>query len=73
MAHGFPIRSVDQILRLPEVLRIVGLSRSTVYRLAANGDFPQPIRLGRRSTGWRLSELTEWLATRGRAREAGSR
>lgn len=53
-----------QILRLPAVLRITGLSRSTLYVLMAGGSFPQSIRLSQRTMGWNASEVRAWLARR---------
>ena len=50
----------DRILRRPEVERLTGLRKSTIYHLMSEGLFPRPIRLGRRAVGWRKSELTEW-------------
>ena len=35
--------------RLPEVERRTGLSRATLYRMAATGEFPRPIRLSVRA------------------------
>ena len=35
--------------RIPEVERRTGLSRATVYRMAAAGEFPKPVRLSVRS------------------------
>ena len=42
----------DQFLRLPEVLRLVGLCKSTVYRLEAAGLFPRRRKIGPRAVGW---------------------
>ena len=33
-------------IRLPEVLKLTGLSRTTVWRRVAAGEFPVPLRLG---------------------------
>lgn len=54
----------QQVLRLPDVQAITKLSRTTLYRLTANGDFPKPIALGQRAVGWRLSDVNEWIAAR---------
>lgn len=55
-----------QILKLPEVKRITGLSGSTIYRMASNeqASFPKPIKLGQRSSGWIKSEVEQWLNER---------
>ena len=36
----------NRILRLPEVLALTGLSKSTIYRLMPVGEFPQSVKLG---------------------------
>ncbi|KTT76155.1 helix-turn-helix transcriptional regulator [Sphingomonas endophytica] len=54
----------NRILRRPEVERIVGLGRSSIYRLISEGLFPRPIAIGRRAVGWTLSSIEEWLSLR---------
>jgi len=49
------------IMRLPEVRRTTGLSRSTLYMRIAEGKFPRPINLGGRAVGWLQSEVEAWL------------
>ena len=41
------------IIRLPEVTKRTGLSRSTIYDRIRENAFPQPIQLGHsRNVGW---------------------
>lgn len=47
--------------RLSDVIRITALSRSTIYRRIAAGEFPAQISLGGRATGWRREALQTWL------------
>jgi prophage regulatory protein len=56
-----------ELLRLPEVKRLSGLSRSTIYRLESQGHFPARVRLSERATAWRATEIFSWLAARPRA------
>lgn len=56
--------TAGRILRLRDVLRFVGLSRSSLYRLVAAGDFPQPVPLGARTIGWVGAEIDDWLTKR---------
>ena len=59
------------ILRLPAVQTKVQLSRSSIYRLEAEGQFPKRVQLGTgHSVGWYLHEVEEWLATRPRVSDA---
>ena len=64
----------ERILRLAEVMAIVGLSRSTIYAWIAEESFPRYIRLGGKSVGWKYSEIMAWVekcaeATRSAERE----
>ena len=63
-----------KVIKMKELMGVVGISRSYLYALQARGDFPMPIRLveGGRATGYLRSEIDAWLkgridATRGNA------
>ena len=51
-------------LRCREVLRRTGLSRATIYRLMARGEFPQQHQLSRGRVGWSEEEIETWLRRR---------
>ncbi len=51
-------------LRMPTVMRMTGLGRSTIYRLIADRKFPSPVRLGPRAVAWRRSDLDQWSEAR---------
>jgi prophage regulatory protein len=51
-------------LRMPTVMRLTGLGRSTIYRLVADSKFPNPVRLGPRAIAWRRADLDLWSAAR---------
>ena len=50
-----------QILRVKEVARRLGISRSTLYVWIKEGRFPSPIRLGVRMVGWKDSDVNQWI------------
>ena len=54
----------DRLLRIREVLAIVGVSRSTLYQMMRRGAFPQSVQAHQRCARWRESEVLEWVATR---------
>ena len=56
------------LARLPTVLKVTGLGRSTIYRWIADGSFPPPVRLGPRAVAWRWSDLDRWTNSRDTAR-----
>lgn len=54
-----------KILRLKEVQRMTGLSRSTIYAEIAKGKFPKQVKLtGARSVGWHESAVIQWIESR---------
>ena len=44
-------------IRLPEVLTLLGISRSTFYAGIKKGKYPKPMRIGARVSGWRAAEI----------------
>ena len=61
---------LDSFLRLPEVMRITGRSRATIYRAMENGTFPKKIQLGENTVAWLESEIAAWIAERTATRAA---
>lgn len=55
---------MEKLLRLPQVLNTVGISRSTLYQLVARGDFPKPIKISRRACAWPESAVQRWIEMR---------
>ena len=54
----------EQFLRIREVLRLMGLSRATLYVMVNENQFPVPVRLRARTVAWRASQVKEWMDTR---------
>jgi prophage regulatory protein len=54
-------RMPSKILRLPSVLEISGLSRSSIYLRVAQGIFPKQVSLGARAIRWRESDVQTWI------------
>lgn len=52
--------NTTRLLRLPEVQRITGMGRSTIWKRAGDGTFPQPVKLGPRTTAWVAAEVEQW-------------
>ena len=54
----------DRVIRRREVQYNTGLSRSSLYRLIASGNFPPPIQLSENAVGWLATEVSAWIAGR---------
>jgi prophage regulatory protein len=52
------------ILRLPQVISEVGLSRSAIYQRITDNNFPKSINLGGRAVGWLASDIQAWIKSR---------
>lgn len=55
---------LDRILRMRDVLDCTGLSKSTLYRIIRDGEFPKPVRITSQLVGWRASVIQEWIESR---------
>ncbi len=56
----------QQLLRLPEVCRTVGLSRSEIYRRMAMNppQFPKSVAIGEAARAWVSDEVAAWVSAR---------
>jgi len=52
------------LMRLPNVIRMTGLARSTIYKLISDERFPPPLKLTQRAVAWRLMDIEQWIASR---------
>jgi prophage regulatory protein len=52
------------LLRLPAVMKLTGLGRSTIYRMVAERRFPTPVRITNRAVAWRRTDLDQWSEAR---------
>lgn len=56
-----------RILRLPQVMQTVGLSRSALYEKMAAGQFPKSFPLSGRAVGWLEEDVLAWIERQVRA------
>lgn len=63
------VTSYLRLIRLAAVLQRVGLGRTAIYELIANGSFPEPFKSGRASL-WREDEVEAWIRGLSRVRGA---
>lgn len=54
----------EKHLRRPAVEAVTGLSRSSIYEMMDRGEFPRPVRIGKRAVAWPESQISDWLSTR---------
>jgi predicted DNA-binding transcriptional regulator AlpA len=54
----------DDVIRTKEMLKHLGIHKSTLYRWRKNNNFPQDVILGPNSIGWDRSSFNRWLKKR---------
>ncbi len=57
-------------LRQPQVLSLVPISKSTLWRRVQARTFPEPVKLSERVTAWRAEDIRSWIELQGRSAES---
>ena len=60
----------QNLIRLPEVERRVGVSGREIYRRVSAGNFPRPVKIGTRSIAWIEAEIDAYVETKIAGRDA---
>jgi prophage regulatory protein len=56
----------NNMLKLNQVQQRVALSRSTIYLMVKEGNFPKPVKIGKRAVAWSEASISRFLAERSR-------
>ncbi|MCI7568295.1 MULTISPECIES: helix-turn-helix transcriptional regulator [Desulfovibrionaceae] len=51
----------NALLRLPQVLALIPVSRSAWWAGCKSGRYPKPVKLGPRTTAWRAADIAALL------------
>lgn len=52
-------------VRQPQVLKLVPVSKSTLWRRVRARTFPAPVKLSPGVTAWRAEEIRRWILAQG--------
>ena len=60
------ITQTNRLIRIRDVMALTGLSKSYIYQLCENQQFPNRVHLvkGGTSVAWLASEVNEWIEQR---------
>lgn len=62
--HGMSSGDVTMMLvRLPQILKILPISKSKFWQLVKSGEFPKPIKIGR-SSFWTMEQVQIFIQER---------
>jgi prophage regulatory protein len=53
-----------RILKLKDIVSMVGLSKSTIWKKVGDGTFPKCRKISERSVGWLDTEIHDWINKR---------
>ena len=59
----------NSLVRLPTLMALYGLSKSTILREIKRGNLPKPIRLSLRTTAWKVKDIRGNLNSKSDSRE----
>lgn len=52
------------MLSMKQVLKLVPVSHTQIYRMMQNGEFPKSVNVGGRRVAWLQRDVLEWTTTR---------
>ncbi len=50
-------------LRLPAILKVYPIGKSTWWQGVKDGRFPKPVKLGKRTTAWKVEDIKALIAS----------
>ena len=59
---------IVRFLRPRQVLEMIGVSRTTLWRMVQAGNFPRPVRITERNRGYLLKSVETWMRARAEGR-----
>jgi predicted DNA-binding transcriptional regulator AlpA len=63
MSNNINIISLPQtgFVRLPVILKIFPIGRSTWWQGVKDGKYPKPVKLGQRTTAWKVEDIKDLI------------
>ncbi|MET0049297.1 MAG: AlpA family phage regulatory protein [Sedimenticola sp.] len=52
----------EALIRLPDVLTLIPVSRASWWEGVSAGRYPKPVKLSARVTAWRVGDIREFIA-----------
>jgi prophage regulatory protein len=53
----------ERLIRLPEIMRLTGFSKATVYKWIKLGKFPKPVKLSARLVAWKSVDIQNFISS----------
>jgi prophage regulatory protein len=55
------ILPITGYMRLPDILKVFPIGKSTWWAKVKKGEYPKPVKLGPRTTAWRVEDIRQLL------------
>lgn len=55
--------------RVPQIIALLQIAESTLWLWVSKGEFPEPIKLGKRVAVWPITEVMEWIESKNNLRK----
>jgi len=55
---------MNRIIRATELAKKLSISKPTLWRMEQRGDLPPKVQISKRISGWRESDIQEWMKER---------
>lgn len=52
---------IEGFMRMPQVLHLLGISRTSLWRGIKEGRFPKAVKLGPRTSAWRVEDIRKLI------------
>ena len=62
----------NTFLRIPDVVKHVGLCKASIYNLISDNNFPKPKQLSKRAVAWHSEDIKDWINSRPEAVQLNS-
>lgn len=58
----YPVLPPEGFVRVAVVIKVMGIGRTTWWRGVRDGRFPKPVKLGPRTSAWRVEDIRALIA-----------
>lgn len=55
---------MNKIIRASELAKKLSISKPTLWRMEKRGELPPKVQISKRISGWRESDITDWMKSR---------
>lgn len=50
-----------KLISIEEMMVLINRARPTLWKMVDRGDFPQPVKIGKRTIGWTEEAYDNWI------------